>query len=218
MDKKMAPVTNIPTTIAASISRKCRQNGDKCRMWPQRELACCGLPCQGWLTSRPVPNVLARTATGEELKRPASWAFHLAMLQQILLVSAIFSSETRKVPLGPLDNTLLAGEPVCARGRAGTDPGPPRPQGLDHLSACKTASAPSSSVHSQRKTSRPASPIRRPWSEDSGGAPASSSDETAGSQFPTAPSARTGVLSTSILDSTHSGRVPYVRLGSRCPD
>ena len=27
MDKKMAPVTNIPTTIAASISKKCRQNG-----------------------------------------------------------------------------------------------------------------------------------------------------------------------------------------------
>jgi hypothetical protein len=24
----MAPVTSIPTTIAASISRKCRQNGD----------------------------------------------------------------------------------------------------------------------------------------------------------------------------------------------
>ena len=30
MERKMAPVTIIPTAIAASISKKCRQNGDMC--------------------------------------------------------------------------------------------------------------------------------------------------------------------------------------------
>jgi hypothetical protein len=34
MDRKMAPVTTIPTTMAASISKKCRQNGDKRRLPP----------------------------------------------------------------------------------------------------------------------------------------------------------------------------------------
>src|SRR5215217_3468489 len=29
---KMAPVAIIPTTMAANISRKCRQNGDTCRL------------------------------------------------------------------------------------------------------------------------------------------------------------------------------------------
>ena len=30
MDRKTAPVAIMPTTIAASICRKCRQNGDMC--------------------------------------------------------------------------------------------------------------------------------------------------------------------------------------------
>lgn len=55
--QKMAPVTNIPTTIAESIFRKCRQNGDTCRLWPVPPgLACGGFPHDdGWKPRRKLP-------------------------------------------------------------------------------------------------------------------------------------------------------------------
>jgi hypothetical protein len=46
----MAPVTSIPTTIAATISRKCRQNGDTCDMWPDRNWLAMGFPREHRLT------------------------------------------------------------------------------------------------------------------------------------------------------------------------